>query len=607
MPNPLRAVRDWLDARRLRAELRSLNGGGGAVPAAPVLSGTFVTPESVLGLTAVYAAINAIASDVACLPRHVYRTLDGGGLAVEQDHPAEWLLDHEPNDEMGEYRYLQTTMGHVLGRGNGYAEIVREGGRPAELAPLHPVRTVPRRTDKGRLYYELENKRTLLPEDVLHLAGLGFDGIRGYCAVTLCRQSLGVVLATEQFGAAFFGNGAIPAGVLKHPRRLSEAAQANLRKTINQVHQGSQAAHNLLILEEGMDWADRQISPEDSQFIEGRKFGVLEVARLFRIPPHKLGDYSQAHVANVEESNLDYLATTILSWVCMIDDEATRKLLTREERRAGLVVLTDLRALHRGNTAVRTTYYQAMRNLGVMSADDIRKAEGMNPLPPGSGGDLYLVQAQYRPLDRAADPMPAPAPKTAARNRRFNPNHGEDGKFGSGAGGGSPSAAGDFADHREVKELKKDHAAQLRELEADQAAERKGLAKDQAREVKELDRDHERQRREQERDQRRESKDLAKEQDAELKETDEDDLADVKDTHRIDRENLAESHAGDREALARDQAQEKQDQAADHEYQRKQLAESHEEDLAGLRRDQADDLAEVVSRLKDEAEEESDR
>jgi HK97 family phage portal protein len=314
---------------------------------------------------------------------------------------------------MGQFRYRQAEMGHVLGRGNGYSEIVRKNGYPEDLQPLHPVKTRVRRTERGKLFYELDNKEKLPAEDVLHFAGLGFDGISGYCPITLCRQSIGAAIATEQFGAAFFGNGAIPGGVLKHPRVLSETAKNNLRRTINQVHQGSQSAHQLLIIEEGMEYQDRQISPEDSQYIAGRAFSVLEIARLFNCPPHKLGDYSQAHLNSVEESNLDYLATTILGWVTMLDDEFTRKLLTRDERKAGLEILTDLRALLRGNTAVRTAYYQTMRNMGALSADDIRIAEGMNPLPAGSGGDLYLVQAQYQALAQAGTPKPAPVPPPA--------------------------------------------------------------------------------------------------------------------------------------------------------------------------------------------------
>ena len=401
-----------------------------------------------------------ISGDVACLPRHVYKRLDGGGLEVEADHPAEVLVGSgDPNDEMGKFRFTQTSMGHVLGRGNGYSEIVRKDGYPVSLETLHPVKTIPKRTASKKLIYELDNKQVLAAEDVLHFAGLGYDGVSGYCPITLCRQSIGVGIATEQFGASFFGNGAIPAGVLKHPRRLGEAALSNLRKTINQVHQGSQSAHQLLILEEGMDYADRQISPEDSQYIDGRKFTVLEVGRLFRCPPHKLGDYSQSHLSNIEESNLDYLATTILTWVCMLDDEFSRKLLTRDERKAGLTVLTDLRALMRGNTAVRTNYYNVMRNMGSMSADDIRIAEGMNPLPAGSGGDLYLVQAQYVPLKDAgkaptaqapppgsAAPAPAEAPPAVQKKaRRMNENHDEAGRFAegdSGGGGGDPKGGG---------------------------------------------------------------------------------------------------------------------------------------------------------------------
>lgn len=411
--NPIRQARDWYARRRLHAELRAL-AGGGYVPSAPVLSGTFVTPETAIGLTAVYCAINVISRDVATLKRNVYKKLPGGGLEIDESHPAQEILRYQPNSEMGRFRFNQAKMGHVLGRGNGYSEIVRKNGYPVSLELLHPVKTKPKRTPSGTLYYELENKRELLAEDVLHFAGLGFDGISGYSPITVCRQSMGVGIATEQFGASFFGNSAIPRGLLKYPKRLSEAAISNLRRTWNQVHQGSQSAHQLGILEEGADWVNTQISPEDSQFIESRKMTVLEVGRIFSCPPHKLGDYSQAHLANVEESNLDYIGTTILGWVEMLDDECNCKLLTRAERRTHEII-TDLRALLRGNTAARTAYYQVMRNLGAMSGDDIRIAESLNPIGPEKGGDKYLVQSQYTPLDQVGK-SPPPPPKTTPRS-----------------------------------------------------------------------------------------------------------------------------------------------------------------------------------------------
>lgn len=660
--NPIQQVRSWLEQRRIRAEMRSV-AGGGAVPAAPVLSGTFVTPETAIGLTAVYCALNVISGDVACLPRHVYKTLKGGGLEIESDHSAEWLLGAgDPNEDMGNFRYLQTEMGHVLGRGNGYSEIVRENGFPVGLEPLHPVKTLPKRTKAGKLYYLLDNKRELLAEDVLHFAGLGFDGVSGYSAITLCRQSLGVTIATEQHGAAFFGNGAIMGGVLKHPRRLGEAAQSNLRKTINQVHQGTQSAYNLLILEEGMDYQDRGISPEDSQFIEGRQFGVLEVARMFRCPPHKLGDYSQAHLANVEESNLDYLATTILTWVTMLDDEATRKLLTRKERQAGLVVLTDLRALLRGNTATRTAYYQVMRNMGAMSANDIRIAEGANPLPAGRGGDLYVVQGQYVPLEKVGETpvFPAQPPPKAEKSgrdrgkgrqserptkrrcgfngatvppgsslaRRMNENHDEAGRFAE----GDSSKNGEYENHPDVQDLKAGHEIEIKDLHADYdqqqkdadkelVKDHKDLTRDQAKEAKQLDKDQAKEAAQLDKDQAREVKELARDQEKERAELEQDptataqDKVDLADEHKDAQDRLAEEHQNDRENLEQDHKEAKEDLAKAHEDQHKDLDEAHadakaslEQDrkdaIEALQRDHKDELAETIQGIKDDEESE---
>lgn len=420
--------------------LRTLSGGvsrralmgGGYVPAAPVLSGTYITPQTALGLTAVFAAINVISRDVAALPLNVYRKSPDGGLVVDDAHPLQEVLGVAPNDEIDSLRFRRDTMGHVLGWGNGYNEIVRdERGRPTDLHMLHPSKTTPKRDDSRRLSYELDNKKVLRPEDVLHFAGLGFDGLVGYSPLTVARQSIGVGVAAEQFGAALFGNGAIPKGVLKTPKRLSEAATNSLRRSWNQVHQGSQSGSQVAILEEGVDWVNTQISPEDAQFLGTRQFQVIEIARLFNLPPHKIGDYTQSHRSNIEESNLDYLQTTLMGWLAMIEAQMNLKLLTRADRRKW-VILHDVSALMRGNMTARSNFYQVMRNLGVMSANDIRRRENMNPIPADQGGELYLVQAQYQALDRAgADPEPDPADPAGAPDpaRRHNPHHGPDGRF----------------------------------------------------------------------------------------------------------------------------------------------------------------------------------
>lgn len=411
---------------RVRRAIRELLGSGrstyaplgGAVPAAPVLSGAFVTPQTALGLTAVYAAVHVGSRDTAALPLAVYEKLPQGGLSLAAGHPLNEILQVAFDAETDAFRGRRDSMAHVLGWGNGYLEIERSGrdGQVQALHLLHPAKTLPKRSDKGALYYELDNSRRLAPEDCLHFAALGFDGLRGYSPITLCRQAIGAALAVEQFAAAFFGNSAIAKGVLSHPQKLTEEARNNLRRSVNEIHQGAQNAHQFLLLEEGMGYTQTSIPPEDSQFLQTRQFGVVDVARLFSMPPHKLGDYSQAHLANVEESNLDYLSATVVGWVTMLESQYNWKLLTASDRQR-YVIRHDFSALLRGNTAARAAYYQIMRNTGAFSANDIRRAEGRNPLPPDAGGDTYIVQGQYVPLDQLGKKPEAPPaePVTASR------------------------------------------------------------------------------------------------------------------------------------------------------------------------------------------------
>jgi HK97 family phage portal protein len=416
--NPISRARDWLRTRRTRAELRAI--GGGFVPAGPVVSGVYVTPETALALTSVYAAINVISTDIASMPRNVLRKLPGGGREVDESHPVQPLISTTPNDELDGFRYTQASMNHVLSRGNGYTEIVRDKstGTPLDLHILHPTKTQPKFGENGRLYYELTDGATgtsghpprLAADDVIHLAGMGFNGLIGYSPITVARQTIGLSIAAEQFGASFFGNGAIAKGFIKLARKLSEQALNNLRGSYNRVHQGSQNANQVGILEEGADWVNTQVAPDDAQFLETRKFQVVDVARLFRLPPHKIGDYSESHLANVEEANLDYVCTTLLGWVCMIEAQWNRKLLTRLDRLTHEIRI-DMSALLRGNTAARMVRWQGLRNMGAVNADEIRLGEGMNPLPAGKGGDLYLVQGQYIPLDQVGkQPLMAPSP-----------------------------------------------------------------------------------------------------------------------------------------------------------------------------------------------------
>lgn len=393
---------------------RSLGLGAGVVPGAPVLSGTYVTPQTALGFTAVYSAISVISKDIATLPLGLYQKMPDGAFRLDPTNFYDELLGVETDDETSSLKFAIDTQGHTLGWGNGYAEVVRDTrGRAEALHMLHPSKTVPKQTESGRLIYVLDNKKELLSENVLHFAGLGFNGITGYTPLTVARQAVGLGLAAEQFGASFFGNSAIPKGIIKLPKRLKEEAQANIRRSLNQVHQGTQSAHQFMILEEGTEYTQTQIAPEDAQFLGTRAFQILEIARLYGLPPHKLGDYSQSHMANIEESNLDYWTTTLAYWVAMRESVLNRRLLTRDDRRKW-TIRHDMSALLRGNTAARMAGYQTLRNLGAINADEIRIKEGMVPIGPERGGDKYLVQAQYTPLDQAGKPVET-APKTRKR------------------------------------------------------------------------------------------------------------------------------------------------------------------------------------------------
>ena len=208
---------------------------------------------------------------------------------------------------------------------------------------------------------------------------------------------------------SYFGNGVRTSGWLKLARKMNEAALNNLRKTFNQIHQGSQSAHQIGILEEGTDFVPAQISAEDSQFLQTRQFQVKDIARIYSVPPNKIGDYSDAHLANVEQANIDYVATTLLGWVVMLEAQMTMKLLTVEQQKTHRVAI-DMSMLLRGDIAARMNRIQVMRNTGAWSVNQILISEGQNPISPEEGGDIHLVQGQYIPLDQVGK-QPAQPPK----------------------------------------------------------------------------------------------------------------------------------------------------------------------------------------------------
>lgn len=376
---------------------------GGLISTGTTTSGLQVTPESALSLTAAYAAINTIATDVSSLPLRVYKRRPDGGRDEDRSHPVAELLTNSPDGETTAMRWMQAVMGHALGHGNGYAEITFGGGRPAGLYLLDPRTRADRRPQDKKLFYRLPDGTTLPPGRVLHFAGLGFDGLSGYSPIKLAREAIGLGLAAQQFGSSFFGNGAHPSGFLSTDKKMNEEAVKEFRKEWNDRHQGAGKGNGVAILTNGWKWTQTTIAPEDAQFLATRQFQVVEIARIYRVPPHKIGDYTQSHLANIEASNLDYLMTTLMPWCETIEQELNRKLFTKEERAEGYYVEHNMSALLRGDMKARAEFYTRLRDLGVLTPNMICQLENLNPIGPE--GDIRLVPMNMATLQDAGKPQ----------------------------------------------------------------------------------------------------------------------------------------------------------------------------------------------------------
>jgi HK97 family phage portal protein len=373
-------------------------------------AGVNVNPESALSLTTVFACINIIATDVSALPLKVYQRRPDGSRIEIKGIPLVDRLAVSPDGETTSMRWRQAMLGHVLGWGNAYAEIERDnGGRVIGLYLLDPRQVKPERHPATkRLFYRHEGKKTIPAERMLHVAGLGFDGLKGYSPVEMARQAIGLGIAAERTGGALYGNGAMPKGVLELPGVLKdEAAVARLRNNWNAVHQGAENAGSVAILEGGAKFTPTAINPEDAQFIATRKFQVEEICRLYRVPQNKVQAMDNAHLANIESSNLDYLMTTLTPWCEAIEQAMNFRLLSEAQRLDGYFVEHQTKALLRGDMRARAEYLTKMRNLGALSVNDICSEEGLNPI--GDEGKLRLVPLNMVSLSMAGkEPEPAP-------------------------------------------------------------------------------------------------------------------------------------------------------------------------------------------------------
>jgi len=371
-------------------------------------SGKAVNERTAMQATAVYACVRILAEAVAGLPLHLYRYRKDGGKERVTDHPLYYLLHDEPNPEMTSFVFRETLMSHLLLWGNAYAQVIRDGrGRVLALYPLLPNKMEVSRTAGGELIYtyrrDFEESRiklnggyvTLRRDEILHIPGLGFDGLIGYSPIAMAKNAIGMALATEEYGAAFFANGANPGGVLEHPGVIKDIQR--VKDSWNSAYQGSGNAHRVAVLEEGMKFQAIGIPPEQAQFLETRKFQINEIARIFRVPPHMVGDLEKSSFSNIEQQSLEFVKYTLDPWVVRWEQSLRQSLILPSEK-PSLFVKFNLDGLLRGDYQSRMTGYATARQNGWMSANDIRELEDMNRIPAEEGGDLYLVNGNMTKL-----------------------------------------------------------------------------------------------------------------------------------------------------------------------------------------------------------------
>ena len=309
-------------------------------------SGKNVNERSAMQMTAVYSCVRILSEAVASLPLHVYKYNSEGGKEKAVKHPLYYQYNTSKDD-----------------------------------AP----------TMKGSMV-------NLKPSDVLHIPGLGFDGLVGYSPIAMAKNAIGMAIACEEYGAKFFANGATPGGILEHPGTVKDPQR--VRDSWTSAFGGSSNANKVAVLEEGMKYTPISISPEQTQFLETRKFQINEIARIFRVPPHMVGDLEKSSFSNIEQQSLEFVKYTLDPWVARWEQAIVRSLFSADEKTQYFVKF-NVDGLLRGDYQSRMNGYAIGRQNGWMSANDIRELENLDRIPEEEGGDLYLINGNMTKLKDA--------------------------------------------------------------------------------------------------------------------------------------------------------------------------------------------------------------
>lgn len=366
--------------------------------AAPTSSGVHVTATTAMQLGVVFSCVKVLAETVGSLPLVVYKSTKGGKERASK-HPLYRLLHDSPNPEMTSMQWRETAMAHLCLQGNHFSEIVFDGSstRVKELWPIPPNLVEIKRAENGSLIYKVnvDGGKYLRPEKMLHIKGLSLDGITGLSPISYARESISLGLAAQEYAGRFFSNDANPSGVLEHPGALKDDAYKRLQESIKEGHASLSKKHRFMILEEGMKWSKISMSPEDAQLLESRKFSVEDIARIYRMPLHKIQNLDKATFSNIEHQAIEFATDTIRPWLVRFEQEIAMKLISEADREHIFAEFL-VEGLLRGDIKSRYEAYNLARNGGWMSSNEIRRLENMNEIP---NGDMYLVPLNMIPAE----------------------------------------------------------------------------------------------------------------------------------------------------------------------------------------------------------------
>ena len=391
-------------------------------------SGERVDEKSAMQIATVYACVRLLAESVASLPLHLYRvTNDEGGKEKARDHPLYKILYRQANPEMTSFSFREVMMTHLLLWGNAYAQIVRDGKNGVlGLYPLLPENVEIDRDDGGNLYYIYhaytdevpgENNKDIVfkREEILHIPGLGFNGLVGFSPIAMMKNALGTTLAVERYGSSFFRNGAQPSGVLEHPGVLKNPDR--IRQNWSDVYGGANNAHKVAVLEEGMSYKPISLPPEDSQFLSTREFDVEEICRIFRVPPHLVQDLKRSTFNNIEHQGISYVQYTLMPWLERFEQAIIKDVLVDTEQDEYFPKF-NVDGLLRGDYKSRMEGYAVGFSNGFLSPNDIRKLENMDPIP---NGDVYVANGSYVLLKDIGAAYGKPAEEKKEKEKTENP------------------------------------------------------------------------------------------------------------------------------------------------------------------------------------------